>query len=130
MAHGFLRRLFEIFDRFETPVDVVTTSEVNVSVTIDDPQHLDALVAELSSFAEVTTEPDMALLCVVGDRLHDDVTLFPRVVGALDGIACRMVSQSASRRNLTFVLQERELDVAMTRLHDCFFTPRAVGTGT
>ena len=122
MAHGFLNRLFEVFDRHETPVDVVTTSEVNVSVTIDSPAHLDALVAELSTFADVSTEPEMALLCVVGDGLQADPTLFPRVVGALDGIACRMVSQSASRRNLTFVLRECDLGPAMTRLHRHFFT--------
>ena len=121
MAHGFLKRLFEVFDRFETPVDVVTTSEVNVSVTIDNPDHLPDLVAEVSAFADVSTEPDMALLCVVGEGLQADPTLFPRVVGALDGIGCRMVSQSASRRNLTFVLRERELALAMTRLHDYFF---------
>ena len=122
MAHGFLKRLFEVFDRFETAVDVVTTSEVNVSVTIDDPTNLNLLVTELSTFAEVTTEPQMALLCVVGERLHEDPMLFPQVVGALGGIACRMVSQSASRRNLTFVLRESELPLAMTRLHDHFFT--------
>lgn len=121
MAHGFLKRLFEVFDRFETPVDVVTTSEVNVSVTIDNPVHLPDLVAQVSAFAEVSTEPDMALLCVVGEGLQADPTLFPRVVSALDGIACRMVSQSASRRNLTFVLRERELALAMSRLHDYFF---------
>ena len=121
MAHGFLRRLFEVFDRFETAVDVVTTSEVNVSVTIDDPTHIAALVAELSTFAEVSTEPDMALLCVVGERLHDDPGLFAQTVGALGNITCRMVSESASRRNLTFVLHERELPLAMTRLHDHFF---------
>ena len=121
MAHGFLKRLFEVFDRLETAVDVVTTSEVNVSVTIDDPSRLDQLVAELSGFAEVSTEPDMALLCVVGERLHDDPMLFPQVVGALGGIGCRMVSQSASRRNLTFVLRETELPLAMTRLHTHFF---------
>ena len=121
MAHGFLKRLFEVFDRFETAVDVVTTSEVNVSVTIDDPGHLDQLVTELSTFAEVSTVPDMALLCVVGERLHDDPMLFPQVVGALAGIGCRMVSQSASRRNLTFVLGEPDLPLAMTRLHDHFF---------
>ena len=122
MAHGFLRRLFEVFDRFETAVDVVTTSEVNVSVTIDDPGRLDQLVAELSRFAEVSTEPDMALLCVVGERLHDDPMLFPQVIGALGGIGCRMVSQSASRLNLTFVLRESELPLAMTRLHEHFFS--------
>ena len=121
MAHGFLKRLFGVFDRLETAVDVVTTSEVNVSVTIDDPSRLDQLVAELSKFAEVSTEPDMALLCVVGERLHDDPMLFPQVVGALGGIGCRMVSQSASRRNLTFVLRETELPLAMTRLHTHFF---------
>ena len=121
MAHGFLKRLFEVFDRLETAVDVVTTSEVNVSVTIDDPGRLDQLVAELSRFAEVSTEPDMALLCVVGERLHDDPMLFPQVVSALGGIGCRMVSQSASRRNLTFVMRETELPLAMTRLHDHFF---------
>ena len=124
MAHGFLKRLFEVFDRFETPVDVVTTSEVNVSVTIDDPSHLAALVADVSTFAEVSTEPDMALLCVVGDTLQADATLFPRVVSALDGVACRMVSQSASRRNLTFVLRERDLARAMIRLHDHLFGTR------
>ena len=109
MAHGFLRRLFEVFDRLETPVDVVTTSEVNVSVTIDNPSRLRELVAELSTFAAVSTEPDMALLCIVGDGLQADPHLFPRVVCMLDGISCRMVSQSASRRNLTFVLREADL---------------------
>ena len=121
MAHGFLKQLFDVFDRFETAVDVVTTSEVDVSVTIDDPTHVDALVAALSEFADVTTEPEMALLCVVGERLHDDPALFAEIVSALGSVPCRMVSQSASRRNLTFVLRERELPVAMTRLHDHFF---------
>ena len=122
MAHGFLNHLFEVFDRHETPVDVVTTPEVNVSVTIDSPAHLDALVAELSTFADVSTEPEMALLYVVGDGLQADPTFFPKVVGALDGIACPMVSQLASRRNLTFVLQENDLGQAITRLHRHFFT--------
>ena len=124
MAHGFLRRLFEVFDRLETPVDVVTTSEVNVSVTIDNPRHLEALVAALSTFAEVSTEPDMALLCVVGEGLQGDPHLFPRVVSMLDGISCRMVSQSASRRNLTFVLREADLPQAMQRLHEQCFAAR------
>ena len=121
MAHGFLRKLFEVFDRFETAVDVVTTSEVDVSVTIDDPTQLDAIVAALSSFAEVSTEPEMAVLCVVGERLHNDPALFAQIVSALGSIPCRMVSQSASRRNLTLVLRERELPLAMSRLHDHFF---------
>ena len=121
MAHGFLKRLFDVFDRFGTAVDVVTTSEVNVSVTIDDAGRLEALAAELSTFASVATEPDMALLCVVGDRLHDDPTMLGAVVGALAGIHCRMVSQSANRRNITLVIAELDLADAMRRLHDHFF---------
>ena len=65
MAYGFLRRVFEVFERFQTAVDVVTTSEVSVSVTVDDRRHLDAIVEALSEFAEVAIEPEMALLCAV-----------------------------------------------------------------
>jgi aspartate kinase len=121
MAHGFLNRLFGVFDRFQTPVDVVTTSEVNVSVTIDDTRHLPELVDELSTFAGVSCERHMAILCVVGDNLRSDPTIFTQIVAALDGVAFRMVSQSASRRNVTFVLGERDLPDAMARLHTLLF---------
>ena len=94
MAHGFLQRLFAVFDRLETAVNVVTTSEVNVSVTVDDTDRLDALVAELRRFAEVVVEPQMALLCVVGENLHEDARLFGQIVTALGAIPVRMVSQS------------------------------------
>src|SRR6476660_3746337 len=70
MAHGFLRRLFEVFERFKTPVDVVTTSEVSVSVTIDDQRRLPAIIEQLSTFAHVEREDQMAIICVVGDGLH------------------------------------------------------------
>ena len=128
MAHGFLKRLFDVFDRLETAVDVITTSEVNVSVTIDDARHLDELERELRTFADVAVEPDMALLCVVGDNLHDDATMFGRIVGALGAAPCRMVSLSASRRNVTFVLRDADLDDAMTRLHDHFFARAPAAT--
>src|SRR5213075_3065898 len=65
-AHGFLRRLFEVFERFKTPVDVVTTSEVSVSVTVDDIRRLDAIVDNLRSFADVNCEREMAIICTVG----------------------------------------------------------------
>ncbi len=78
MAHGFLRRLFEVFERHQTAVDVVTTSEVSVSVTVDDDRHLDAIVDALREFAEVSVERDMALLCAVGDSLRSDPALSVR----------------------------------------------------
>jgi aspartate kinase len=121
MAHGFLRRLFEVFERFKTAVDVVTTSEVSVSVTVDDTRRLEDVVRELNAFAEVTTEPKMAIVSVVGDRLHDDPGVFARAIVALDKIPLRLVSQASSRRTFTFVLRDADLTDAMTRLHTAFF---------
>jgi aspartate kinase len=121
MAHGFLRRLFEVFERFRTPVDVVTTSEVSVSVTVDDTRRLDAIVDNLQKFAEVNCEPAMAIVCAVGENLRSDPTLFGRAMTALDRIPLRLVSQAASRRNITFVLRDADVPVAMTKLHEAFF---------
>jgi aspartate kinase len=123
MAHGFLRRVFEVFDRYETAVDVVTTSEVSVSVTIDDSRRGPDIVAALLEFADVTVEEQMALLAVVGDRLTTHSALAARVVGALTSFPLRMVSQAASRRNVTIVLPEASLSAAMTHLHRELFAP-------
>jgi aspartate kinase len=121
MAYGFLRRVFEIFERFRTAVDVVTTSEVSVSVTIDDRRHLDAIVDALSEFAEVSIEPEMSLLCAVGDRLRSEPAIGARVVRVLEEVPLRMISQAASRRNITVVLRQADLPHAMHRLHEEFF---------
>jgi aspartate kinase len=121
MAHGFLRRLFEVFERFKTPVDVVTTSEVSVSVTVDDTRRLDDIVEGLRHFADVGSERDMAIICAVGENLRSDPTVFARAVNALDRVPLRLVSQAASRRNITFVLRDADVPEAMTRLHDEFF---------
>ncbi len=121
MAYGFLRKVFEVFERFRTPVDVVTTSEVSVSVTVDDARHVRDIAEALESFAEVTIEPDMAILCAVGDNLQTDARLGTRVLAALEGFGLRMVSQAASRRNVTVVLRDGDLPAAMERLHECFF---------
>jgi aspartate kinase len=122
MAHGFLRRLFEVFERFKTAVDVVTTSEVSVSVTVDNPRRLDDVVSNLRNFAAVACEPDMAIVCVVGENLRADPALFARAVAALDSIPLRLVSQAASRRNITFVLRDADAPEAMNRLHGEFFS--------
>ena len=120
-AHGFLRRLFEVFERFKTAVDVVTTSEVSVSVTVDDTRRLEAILDNLRNFAEASCEREMAIICAVGENLRADPTLFSRAVTALDRIPLRLVSQAASRRNITFVLRNADVPHAMTRLHEQFF---------
>src|SRR5207247_4830778 len=116
-----LRRLFEVFERFKTAVDVVTTSEVSVSVTVDDTRRLDAIVDDLRHFAEVSCEPDMAIVSVVGEYLRADPTVFGKAVMALERIPLRLVSQAASRRNITFVLRDADVPHAMMRLHEAFF---------
>ena len=121
MAHGFLRRLFEVFERFKTAVDVVTTSEVSVSVTVDDTRRLDSILDNLHTFAEASCERDMAIICAVGENLRTDATLFARAVTSLDRIPLRLVSQAASRRNITFVLRDADVPHAMMRLHESFF---------
>src|SRR6185503_11636026 len=121
MAHGFLRRLFEVFERFKTPVDVVTTSEVSVSVTIDDQRRLPAIIEALSSFAQVEREDGMAIVCVVGENLRTDPALFGTAVTALGRIPLRLVSQAASRRNITFVIRESDVPTALGRIHERFF---------
>ena len=121
MAHGFLRRLFEVFERFKTAVDVVTTSEVSVSVTVDDTRRLDAVVENLQHFAEVSLEPEMAIICAVGENLRSDPTLFARAVTSLGCVPLRLVSQAASRRNITFVLRDGDVPQAMAQLHEAFF---------
>jgi aspartate kinase len=121
MAHGFLRRLFEVFERFKTPVDVVTTSEVSVSVTVDNIRRLPDIADNLRGFAEVNVEPDMAIVCIVGENLRSDGSLFARAVTSVDGIPLRLVSQAASRRNITFVMRDSDVPAAMNRLHAKLF---------
>jgi aspartate kinase len=121
MAYGFLRRVFEVFERYRTAVDMVTTSEVSVSVTVDDRRHLGAIVEALSEFAEVAVERDLALLCAVGDNLRDEPAIAARVVSVLEEVPLKMISQAASRRNITVVLRQADLPHAMQRLHEEFF---------
>ena len=121
MAHGFLRRLFEVFERHKTSVDVVTTSEVSVSVTIDDSRRLPAIIEALREFAEVEREDGMAIVCVVGDGLHRDPALAAQVLASVGDVPLRMLSQAASRRNITFVIRESDLPAALGRVHEKFF---------
>jgi aspartate kinase len=121
MAYGFLRRVFEVFERFRAAVDMVTTSEVSVSVTVDDHRNLDAIAQALSEFAEVSIERELALLCAVGDRLQDEPAIAARVVSVLEEVPLKMISQAASRRNITVVLRQSDLPHAMQRLHEEFF---------
>ena len=121
MAHGFMRRIFEVFDRNQTSVDMVATSEVSVSLTIDQPERVEAIVAELREFAEVSVDENQAIICIVGENIRHTPGVAARVFNALGGINVRMVSQGASALNLGFVVAGGDLNAAVQALHGEFF---------
>jgi aspartate kinase len=126
MAHGFLRRIFEVFEQHRISVDVVTTSEVSVSVTIDDARRVPEALDTLRGVADVTREDGMAILCAVGEGLQNDPTLVTELLGATGGVPIRMVSQAAARRNITLVLRAEDLNATLQRVHERFFQVRQV----
>ena len=121
MAHGFLARIFEIFEQHETAVDMVSTSEVSVSMTVDRPSRVDRILADLSAFARAEASPGKAIVCVVGEGIRYTPGIAARVFAALEGIRIRMISLGASRVNVGFVIDEDDLEAAVRRLHATFF---------
>jgi aspartate kinase len=121
MAHGFLRRIFEVFDRYETPVDMLATSEVSVSLTIDNTGSLAAIRAELEAFADVSIEENQAIVCLVGENIRRFDSVSARAFTALDGIRPSMLSQGASQLNLSMVVAAPDLQRAVESLHREFF---------
>jgi aspartate kinase len=122
MAHGFLRRIFEIFDRHETSVDMVATSEVSVSLTIDNTSQAQRICQELSEFSEVGMEPDQAIVCLVGENIRYTPGVAARVFSSLRDMNIRMISQGASLLNLSIVVAEKDLRHAVESLHNEFFS--------
>jgi aspartate kinase len=122
MAHGFLKRIFEIFDRYETPVDMLATSEVSVSLTIDNINSLAAITKEIEDFAEVTVEENQAIVCMVGDNIRHTPGVASRAFGGLKDINVRMISQGASLLNISVVVAAADLKGAVESLHREFFT--------
>ncbi|HET6762921.1 MAG TPA: hypothetical protein VFH27_04590, partial [Longimicrobiaceae bacterium] len=120
-AFGFLKALFDVFHRHRTAVDVVATSEVSVSLSVDDREALDAIVPELQALGTVQVEEGNAIVCVVGEGLRSTPGIAARVFGTVPQVNVRMISQGASRLNLTFVVREEQAGDVVTRLHDQFF---------
>jgi len=121
MAHGFLRRIFEVFDRYATAVDMLATSEVSVSLTIDHTGALPAIREELEKFADVSIEEDQAIVCLVGDNIRNTPGVAAGVFHALEAINVRMISQGASALNISVVLPAADLRRAVESLHREFF---------
>lgn len=120
-AYGFLRALFEVFDRHRVAVDVVTTSEVSVSVSLDDVRALPAVLADLEELGSARVERGYAIVCAVGEGLRSTPGIAARVFGAISDREVALISQGASSINLTFVVPEAEVSDVVRRLHAAFF---------
>lgn len=121
LAYGFLRRVFEVFERFKTPIDMITTSEVAVSVTIDDMKHLDEIVAELNDFGTVEVDNNQTIICVVGDFSAEKHGYASMVFEALKHIPIRMISYGGSSYNISLLLDDQYKVEALRSLHNRLF---------
>lgn len=120
-AYGFLRALFEIFAEHKTAVDVVTTSEVSVSLSLDDTSALPAIVSKLEKLGTVSIEEGRAILCVVGEGLRSTPGIAARIFSTISDINVSLISQGASKINLTFAVEETRVRETVARLHREFF---------
>jgi aspartate kinase len=121
LAHGFLKAIFDAFDRHRIPIDVVSTSEVSVSLTVDSNESIPALAEDLSRLADVKYEGRKAIVCLVGENLREVPGIAAHVFGQLTDVKIRMISQGASEINLTFVVDEEQVPGIVQRLHKTFF---------
>ena len=121
MAAGFLRTVFEVFAGHETAVDMVTTSEISVSVTVDDLTRLPEIRRDLERLAEVEVGRDRAIVCLVGSDIKFTPGIAGRIFRTIDDVNVLMISQGASRRNVSFVIEERDVEPVVQRLHEEFF---------
>lgn len=121
LAYGFLRRLFEVFERYKTPIDMITTSEVAVSLTIEDTKHLDEIAKELNDFGQVDIDLDQTIVCVVGDFDQEGHGYVARVLDAVKHLPVRMVSYGGSDHNITLLVSTADKVETLRSLHNRLF---------
>lgn len=121
LAYGFLRKVFEIFESYKTPIDMISTSEVGVSVTIDDNKHLDDIVDDLKKFGTVDIDTGQVIICIVGDLVADKVGYANIVFEALKGIPIRMISYGGSNYNISILVDKKYKNNALNALSDNLF---------
>ncbi len=121
LAYGFLRKVFEIFESYKTPIDMISTSEVGVSVTIDDGKHVDDIVNDLKKFGTVDVDYKQVIVCIVGDLVADNVGYANKIFSALKGIPIRMISYGGSNFNVSILVDDKNKIDALNALSDNLF---------
>jgi len=121
LAHGFLKLVFDVFDKHHCAIDMVSTSEISVSVTVDSREALPAISADLSKIADVKFEGNKALICLVGEDIRGQSGIAGQVFSAISHVNVRMISQGASEINMSFMVNEEDVEEAIRSLHNRFF---------
>jgi aspartate kinase len=121
MSHGYLKDVFDVFDKYHCAIDMVSTSEVSISVTVDSNERLPEICGELSKMADVKLEGHKALICMVGEDIRGRSGISGQVFSAIRHVNVRMISQGASEINMSFMIEESDVDEAVRSLHAEFF---------
>ncbi|WP_432264623.1 aspartate kinase [Autumnicola musiva] len=121
MAHGFLRKIFDVFDNYETAIDMITTSEIAISLTIDDDRNLNEILAELDSYAEITVEKNHSIICVVGESVIEDKHTY-RLFELLNDIPVRMISYGGSSNNISLLVDTENKIATLRKLNEKLFS--------
>ena len=121
LAHGFLRKVFEIFESYQTPIDMICTSEVGVSMSIDNTKHLNEIVHDLKKYGTVSIDHNMCIICVVGDMDWENIGFEARAMDAMRDIPVRMISFGGSNYNISFLIKESDKKRALQALQDKLF---------
>ena len=121
LATGFLRKVFEIFESYQTPIDMIATSEVGVSMSIDNDAHINDIVNELKKYGTVTVDSDMCIICVVGDLDWSNVGFETMATDAMKNIPVRMISYGGSNYNISFLIKEKDKKQALQNLSNVLF---------
>ncbi len=121
MAYGFLKRVFQIFENYRTPIDMITTSEVAVSLTIDDNSNLQEIVEEISSFADVVVDKHQSIICIVGNLIVEKEEVLQKVFRALEAIPVRMISYGGSKYNISVLVDTKHKETALRDLNKYVF---------
>ena len=118
MAYGFLKNVFKVFEKYKTPIDMISTSEVSLSLTIDNTENIKKILYELDKYGTVETDYNMAIICIVGDIIGEEKGFASKVFNALDGIPIRMISYGGSRYNISVLVPDTHKQITLKALSD------------
>ena len=121
MAYGFLRKVFEVFENHKTSIDMITTSEIAVSITIDNNTHLASIESELKKFGTIEVDKDQIIICIVGNKITEQKGVLNKIFDALVDIPVRMVSCGASSNNVSILVEKQYKEKALNVLNEGLF---------